>query len=288
MLFVQYDQVPAGARGNNRSLEKDFKEDKEFISSIEKSVKSNCSIYQVPYLKFPEVAPLNKEGYQVMLRPYLHSENLNWSYGGIKGRMGDAWNEELNKLSIQDQLAALKQSNFCGIYVERLAFKDNGQEVESELKKLLPDEPLISSNGKTAFFRFDSISSGEIKPSIALNLGKGFYHWEVNDAGQRWAWGKQRVELKIFNFQENNQVVMLEAELSSPNSTKTYIHSTDNVNDELQLNKEQSVALRKKITLKPGINILKIETDSPAIKVGQDPRALSIRIMNPVLKPLID
>jgi phosphoglycerol transferase len=288
MLFVQYDQVPAGARGNNPSLEKEFKEEKEFISIIEKSLKPNCSIYQLPYLKFPEVAPLNKEGYQVMLRPYLQSEHLSWSYGGIKGRMGDSWNEELNKLSIQDKLAALKQSKFCGIYVERLAFKDNGEEVETELKKLLPDEPVESLSGKTAFYRFDPISGGAIKPSTALNLGKGFYIWEVNNAGQRWAWGKQKAELKIFNFKENDQVVLLEAEVSSPNSTKAYINSNDNGIEELQLNKDQSVELRKKITLKPGINILKFETDLSAVKVGQDPRALAIRLMNPVLKPLRD
>ena len=288
MVFVLYDQVPAGARGKNETLAKEFKQDKEFISTIEKSIKPNCNIYQLPNLKYPEVAPLHKEGYQVMLRPFLHSERLNWSYGGIKGRMGDAWNEEFNKLLIQDQLGALKNSQFCGIYVERLAYKDNGEAVEKELKKILFEKPFISANGNAAFYQFDPLSGGEIQPSTALNLGKGFYNWEVNDAGQRWAWGNRKAELKIFNFKDKNQVLIFEAELFSPNSSKVYFYSDEYAKEEVLLYKEENIFIQKKITLKPGINILKFETDLPAVKIGQDPRALSLRLMNPAIKSVKD
>ena len=150
------------------------------------------------------------------------------------------------------------------------------------------EQPIVSLNGNAAFYRLQPLTDASIQPSLALNLGKGFYGWDGVDDGRRWAWADRRSELQLFNFGKRNQVVMLEAGLFSPNSTKAYIHGGENEVEEVQFVAEGNVSLRKKITLKPGKNVLKFETDLPAVKVGQDPRALALRLMKPGLKPVKD
>lgn len=41
---------------------------------------------------------------------YLHSDTLKWSYGSVKGREGDSWNEEIGSLKADDMVKALKEA----------------------------------------------------------------------------------------------------------------------------------------------------------------------------------
>ena len=49
---------------------------------------------------FPEVPPLHREPLYSPMRMFVHSRDLRWSYGGMKGRPGDYWHQALDRLSL--------------------------------------------------------------------------------------------------------------------------------------------------------------------------------------------
>ena len=46
-------------------------------------------VFQLPYRRFPETQPLARMADYDLMRGYLHSDDLRWSYGFMKGRPGD-------------------------------------------------------------------------------------------------------------------------------------------------------------------------------------------------------
>lgn len=283
ILVAIYDQVPAGARGQNPAIEKAFSEDAFFISQIEATVRPGAMIYQLPYLPFPESAPMHDEGYNGLIRPYLHATSTRWSYGAMKGRMGDAWLKELEKLPLGEKLKALESTGFEGLYIERRAYKDHGLAIEGHLRQLLNVPPLVSPSGNNAFYRLNPQKMASLQPSVGITPGAGFYDNEVGDGGRFWVWGNSKAELLLFNFDKLPKRVVLRAGLTSPNSGKVVLHGAGGINETIRLLPGQDVLLDKEFMLKPGKNILVFETDRQAIKIPPDPRDLALRITQPTL-----
>lgn len=202
----------------------------------------------------------------------------------MKGRMGDAWVKEVEKLPIGEKLKALEATGFEGLYIDRRAYKDHGLDIESQLKQLLPAPPLVSPSGNNAFYRLNPAKTTSLQPSLAFTPGPGFYGWEVAAGGRSWVWGNSKAELLLFNFGEHPKRVVLRAGLSSPNSDKVVLRGAGEVSETIRLLPGQDVLLDKEFMLKPGKNILVFETDRSAIKIPPDPRDLALRLTQPVLE----
>ena len=57
------------------------------------------------------------------VHPYLHSDELRWSYGAMKGRPEDVGDD----VESPSQAAAL---GFAGVAIDRFGYADNGAAVE--------------------------------------------------------------------------------------------------------------------------------------------------------------
>ncbi|UUZ83055.1 hypothetical protein LJK88_03580 [Paenibacillus sp. P26] len=137
---------------NYTATKKDFQNDANFISEIESKMPINSMIFQLPYVPFPENPPVNNLGDYELFKGYLHSNHLKWSYGSMKGRESDQWIKYTANLPLQDMLESLVLSNFNGIYIDRLGYKDNGEQVISQIKTIINTDPQISSNNRLVFF----------------------------------------------------------------------------------------------------------------------------------------
>ena len=84
------------------------------------------------------------------LRGYLHSDDLRWSYGAVKGRSDPsaALAAEPVPALVRDVAAA----GFAGIYVDRFGYADQAAKLESELAAATGATPIISENGRLSFF----------------------------------------------------------------------------------------------------------------------------------------
>lgn len=87
-VFGLYDQTTKANINLNIQTKKAFLQDRTFVQQIESSLPKGSAIYQLPYLKFPEGEPVNKLQIYDLVSGFLHSKNLKWSFGGMKGREG--------------------------------------------------------------------------------------------------------------------------------------------------------------------------------------------------------
>lgn len=155
LLFIGlWDQTARPCVSCIQDIKLEFTSDQNFVRDIEKTEPTGTAVYQLPYMPFPEVAPLNQLPDYGLFRGYINSSQFKWSYGGMKGREGDFFYRALSQQPISHQLVVLKKLGFGGIYIDRRGYQDHGEAIEAELTKLL-NKPtqIVSQDGHLAFFR---------------------------------------------------------------------------------------------------------------------------------------
>jgi phosphoglycerol transferase len=148
-----YDQSSRAFVPPYEVLKEVYRRDAEFVGRIEAAVPPGGMVFQLPYMPFPEVPPVEQVACYDPFRGYLHSRTLRWSYGAMKGREADHWQKEVAALPVAEQVAALSQAGFAGIYVDRAGYADYGAALERELARVLRVEPLTSADKRLAFYR---------------------------------------------------------------------------------------------------------------------------------------
>ena len=122
------------------------------MRAIERTVPRGALIFQLPFATFPESPPLaNMQDYD-LLRGYLHSDHLRWSYGTIRGREENAWFRQTAALPARQLVETLGWAGFSGISINRLGFSDSGAGVERELRDVLGSLPIQSPDEELAFY----------------------------------------------------------------------------------------------------------------------------------------
>jgi phosphoglycerol transferase len=86
-----------------------------------------------------------------LMRGYLHSDDLRWSYGFMKGRPGDP-SPALAELPTEQMARDVAAAGFSGIYIDRFGYDDNAASLERELTAATGEQPLVSPNGRLSFF----------------------------------------------------------------------------------------------------------------------------------------
>ena len=135
-----YDQIRAEQRN-----------DAEFARAIERTLPPGASVFQLPYVPFPEPPPISRLNWYDQLRGYLHTSTLRWSYGDVAGRRQE-WRDDVSARPLGDALPALSAIGFQGIEVARRGYEDGGRRVEAALRRLLGVEPLVSPDRSRSFF----------------------------------------------------------------------------------------------------------------------------------------
>lgn len=154
LIFGVYDQTSNSfsSISNNSGVRNSFINDKNFVNSIESSMENGTMIFQLPYVPFPESPPVYQMTDYDLLKGYLHSHNLRWSYGAMKGREVDDWQRDVVQKPTDELVRTLSFAGFSGIYVDTYGYKDNGNQIIKELTSIFGSEPLMSEDGRLAFF----------------------------------------------------------------------------------------------------------------------------------------
>lgn len=168
-----YDQTAKACKDCTAIQNATFDSDRQFVQSIEKAVPQGGSVYQLPYISFPEVPPLhNLMNYQ-MMAGVLQSKDLQWSFGGMKGRPGDLLYRALAKEPMERQLEVVYKLGFDGIYVDRRGYADNGEAIVNEISNLLHRAPLLQSDDSNlVFFKLENSTQPEFAQLSVEQIGK--------------------------------------------------------------------------------------------------------------------
>ena len=124
-----------------------YASDRDMVSQIEHEVPAGAMIYELPFGRFPE----SIDDY-VLVRPYLHSRSLRWSYPAMRGREGETWARDTAALDPAALLSVLRRSGFAGILIDRDIYQDRGAAIESRLAAMLGRPAEVSRDGNLAFF----------------------------------------------------------------------------------------------------------------------------------------
>jgi phosphoglycerol transferase len=158
LLTVYVDQMNGFCIRCNSDVPTRYSQDDIFFKRLENALPENAAVYQLPFMSYPEVPPLNKLNSYDHFSGYVHTDNLRWSYGLMKGREGDNFYRMLSSLSLVDQVAILKRLGFHAVYVDRDGYEDNGEEAVGELKSILGQPLIEDSDGKRVVFEIPSQS----------------------------------------------------------------------------------------------------------------------------------
>jgi phosphoglycerol transferase len=135
MLLAVWDQIPPIEPAARAATVASYDSDDAFVKQVEQTVAPGCLIYQLPYIPFPESPPVNGVTDSDELRPFLHSDDLRWSAGGIKGRAPIDEVGAYASLAVPAMLMALHGIDACGIVVDRAAYTDHGDDIVAQLER---------------------------------------------------------------------------------------------------------------------------------------------------------
>ena len=129
--------------------------DRQFVRSIERRLPSGSAVFELPYASFPEFEPPPPGRTVVydLLKPYLHSERLRWSFGAMHGRPAD-WAARVADEPLDELLPLVSALGFQGLYVDRLGYADDdaADEAERDLIRLIGRRPMRSDDRRLLFF----------------------------------------------------------------------------------------------------------------------------------------
>jgi hypothetical protein len=124
----------------------DYRDDERWIRTLEERLPERAMVVQLPYEPFPEPRPGPRPLYEPA-KPYIHSSDLRWSFGAMKGRPDD-WAAANATRPAAELVPAAREAGFAAIHVDRLAYPDQGAAVENELRGVVGSEPERSGNGR--------------------------------------------------------------------------------------------------------------------------------------------
>ena len=129
--------------------------DRAFVRQVEDQLPDDASVFELPYASFPEYIPPPPGRTVVydLLRPYLHSRGLRWSFGAMYGRPAD-WTARLADQSLAEVVPIVSAVGFDAIYVDRLGYVNDAaaNAAERELVKIVGLPPLRSEDGRLLVF----------------------------------------------------------------------------------------------------------------------------------------
>jgi phosphoglycerol transferase len=122
VAFGVWDQTAKPCHTCQLANQNLYQNDRTFIRTVENSLPKTAAIYQLPYATYPENGAVNAMGSYDPARGHLHSEHLNWSFGGMRGREGDWFYRKLAQLPISEQVAVVAAMGFSGVYIDRRGY----------------------------------------------------------------------------------------------------------------------------------------------------------------------
>jgi phosphoglycerol transferase len=131
---------------------REYQSDRAFGRLIQSRLPPGASVLELPYVPFPEGYHLAGSAPSTafstsydLLRPYLSTDGLHWSFGAIKGRPSD-WESALAAKRLDLVAAAAVAAGFQAIYVDPHGYNDPvlAHRVAVGLTELLGSPPLLS------------------------------------------------------------------------------------------------------------------------------------------------
>jgi len=313
LLVGMGDQTNRTYVPNYAAAKAEFYSDAALAKQIDAAMPPGAAIMQLPYVPFPENPGVGALLDYDMLRSYVQGGGLRWSYGAIKGRPDD-WQDAFfgvtpeqvrdgavrgpldNGRSPQQNVAALVSAGFDGVYVDRFGYGGGVGAQELALRRIVGRPPLVSPNGRMAFYsllpyetglrtlypakRLQAVGTATVKP-LEATLSSGFYPLETAKT-ETWRWAQRSAELDIANPASTRRIQRLTATIETAGrATVTFRLPDGSVVRRRVGNGREKARITLDIPVRPGANTVWISTDAARVPAApNDARLLFMRFID--------
>jgi phosphoglycerol transferase len=122
--------LPPDETASNRRV---VASDIAFGRKMEEKLPPGSMLFELPVMSFPEAVPIHDAAGYEMLRPYLVTKTLRFTFGAIRGRNREAWQWEVEKMPAPEMIKTLEQYGFSAIFINRKGFADHGADLLKQL-----------------------------------------------------------------------------------------------------------------------------------------------------------
>lgn len=102
--------------------------EKSFFTNMEQLAGEGAKVFVLPYMSSFESDWIGDLVDYEHYRPYINTETLCFSYGGINHGENDVWYETTSQLDVPDMINELKDKGFSGIYINIKGFEERIRE----------------------------------------------------------------------------------------------------------------------------------------------------------------
>ncbi len=170
--FGLFDQTSSADIPSYAAADREFRSDAAFVAEIEQRLPAGASVFQLPFMPFPEWGGIRAMADYDPIRGYLHSDDLKWSYGGTD-RRSDDWQAALTtQAPFEFMPAALAAVGFDAIWVDSFGYDaEQIAEIRLRLGGVLGQEPIVSPDGRFIAYMLGEYSAlqKELIPEGELN-----------------------------------------------------------------------------------------------------------------------
>lgn len=278
-----------------------FLADQTYFRQIEDRMPEGAMIYQLPRKEFPETPPIHLLDHYGPLLPYLHTQDLRWSFGAVKGRFESAWQERLVPPESPTFLFDLVAMGYQGLYIDRDGYPDGGSALEAAVRAPLgPFGETPFAEGNKAFYDLRRYGEAlrasdrvalerrreELGFPVFVEESDEFYPPE-DDAGRRrwWAVGPEAVlALGDATKAEERARVTFEIATGTGRTATFRITWPDGFRQTVRAGPEP-VRVDKELVTESRRSSIRIDSDAERVASTVDPRELHFHLLDPVVSP---
>jgi phosphoglycerol transferase len=143
------DQTPSNLYSSVADAHARYTADAAFGQQVQSAFPGK-TVFQLPYLAYPESPPIYGMQDQDPFKGYLHTSGMRWSYGATKGRPDAAWQQATAALPVPKMLKELRAAGFDATWVQLNGYEDNGAAISRSLTAELGKPVVVSSDGLIA------------------------------------------------------------------------------------------------------------------------------------------
>lgn len=285
------DQVSIDDGPPLRSWDAPFESDRAFFAAVEAQMAPEDAVYVLPYRRFPEESPAYLSADYDLLRPYLNTQKLRWSYGGMKGRDAD-WEEQLDDLGGDELVTSVLAVGFDGILIDRFGYPDMGELLKRDLIETTQVLPSSSPDQRWYFFDISGSRGSYEDDELAERRNELLHHPRVGLAGcsdeegegeAAYRWCSRSIRATVSGVDAMTGIFLYEFGVAAPAGDGVLEIVVDGVAIEHPVGPALSLI---SISLPSTDTVIEMSAEVPAVQVLGDPRELRVQIFSPaVVRP---
>jgi phosphoglycerol transferase len=125
--------------------------DSEFFATVHDRLGDGAAVFNLPYQPFPEAPPRGQIGEFDEAVGFIFQPTLNWSFGGMRGRVPD-YPKVLETQPVDQWMKAIAAIGFTGMVLDRAGYTEAERAALESQIEALAGQPTVSADGRYSFY----------------------------------------------------------------------------------------------------------------------------------------